>query len=84
MILRPFWLKRIEESWRVAPIVWLCGVRRVGKTTLAEGLGPERILYINCDLPIVEEMLMNIIPFHLICENLRNLRTTLREISYGT
>jgi predicted AAA+ superfamily ATPase len=56
MISRPFWLKRIEESWRQAPIAWLCGVRRSGKTTLAESLGPEDVLYVNCDLPTVEDM----------------------------
>ncbi len=47
---RPFWLKRLEDAWRKAPIVCLCGVRRTGKTTLAESLGPERTLYLNCDL----------------------------------
>ena len=56
MISRPFWLQRIEAAWRQAPIVWLCGVRRSGKTTLAESLGAERILYINCDLPTSEDM----------------------------
>jgi hypothetical protein len=56
MIPRPFWLRRIEEAWREAPIAWLCGVRRCGKTTLAESLGAERILYLNCDLPTVEDM----------------------------
>lgn len=56
MISRPFWQQRIEEAWREAPIVWLCGVRRSGKTTLAEGLGEERVLYLNCDLPTVEDM----------------------------
>ncbi|MFI5378194.1 MAG: ATP-binding protein [Tepidisphaerales bacterium] len=56
MIMRPFWQQRIEDSWREAPIVWLCGVRRSGKTTLAEILGPERVLYVNCDLPSVEDM----------------------------
>lgn len=56
MIPRPFWQKRIEQAWEEAPIVWLCGVRRCGKTTLAENLGPERMLYVNCDLPVVEEM----------------------------
>jgi len=56
MNLRPFWLKRIEDAWREAPIAWLCGVRRAGKTTLAESLGPERTLYLNCDLPAVEDM----------------------------
>jgi predicted AAA+ superfamily ATPase len=56
MIKRPHWEKRIEESWKEAPIVWLSGVRRSGKTTLAQGLrDPKEILYINCDLPVTEE-----------------------------
>jgi hypothetical protein len=55
---RPFWLKRIENAWREAPIAWLCGVRRSGKTTLAECLGPERTLYLNCDLPTVEDFVL--------------------------
>lgn len=56
MIPRPFWLKRIEQAWEAAPIAWLCGVRRCGKTTLAGSLGADRILYMNCDLPTVEDM----------------------------
>ena len=56
MISRPFWQQRIDEAWREAPIVWLAGVRRAGKTTLAENLGEERVLYVNCDLPSVEDM----------------------------
>jgi uncharacterized protein len=56
MIDRPFWRQRIEDAWRQAPIVWLCGVRRCGKTTLAQSLGSDRIAYVNCDLPVVEEM----------------------------
>ena len=56
MIPRPFWLQRIEQAWRDVPIAWLCGVRRCGKTTLAESLGEERALYVNCDLPAVEDM----------------------------
>ncbi|MEI8038831.1 MAG: ATP-binding protein [Verrucomicrobiota bacterium] len=56
MISRPFWQRRIEKAWRQAPIVWLAGVRRSGKTTLAESLGVERVLYVNCDLPSVEDM----------------------------
>jgi len=39
MFERPFWRQRIEDAWREAPIVWLCGVRRAGKTTLARELG---------------------------------------------
>ena len=55
MIPRPFWLRRIEQAWQEAPIAWLCGVRRCGKTTLAEALGGERALFVNCDLPTVED-----------------------------
>ncbi|HSA11376.1 MAG TPA: ATP-binding protein [Candidatus Paceibacterota bacterium] len=56
MIQRPFWRQRIEDAWREAPIAWLCGVRRSGKTTLAEALGADRAIYVNCDLPVVEDM----------------------------
>lgn len=67
MIARPFWLKRIEQAWQEAPIVWLCGVRRCGKTTLTEELGPERTLYVNCDLPVVEEMVRDPQLFYRTC-----------------
>ena len=56
MIIRPFWHQRLDNAWSEAPIVWLCGVRRSGKTTLAESLGMDRVLYLNCDLPTVEDM----------------------------
>lgn len=59
MFLRPFWQQQIEQAWREAPIAWLCGVRRAGKTTLAESLGVDRALYINCDLPAVEDMVQD-------------------------
>lgn len=49
MIKRPYWLDRIHSAWKKRPIVWLAGVRRVGKTTLARML-PDTV-YVNCDLP---------------------------------
>jgi predicted AAA+ superfamily ATPase len=52
MVVRPFWTTLIERSWRKAPIVWLSGVRRAGKTTLTRTL--EGALYLNCDLPSVQ------------------------------
>ncbi len=55
MISRPFWLGRIEECWRKAPIVWLSGVRRSGKTTLCRELGDTEFL--NCDLPSSQRLL---------------------------
>jgi len=55
VIPRPFWLARIENCWRKAPIVWLSGVRRVGKTTLAAELDDAEFL--NCDLPSTQSLL---------------------------
>ena len=48
---RAVWAERLERSWRRAPICWLSGVRRVGKTTLARSLRPAA--FFNCDLPEV-------------------------------
>jgi predicted AAA+ superfamily ATPase len=44
MIGRAFWLGRLRQSWQRAPIVWLAGVRRVGKTTLARSLSSDETL----------------------------------------
>ena len=46
---RPFWLNKIEAAWEKRSVVWLSGVRRVGKTTLAKMI--QNALYLNCDLP---------------------------------
>lgn len=55
MYTRPFWIQRIEQAWKKRSIVWLSGVRRVGKTTLARMI-PDTV-YLNCDLPSVCRML---------------------------
>lgn len=55
MVERPFWEQRIHHAWTRASIVWLSGVRRVGKTTLARSLPAAR--YVNCDLPSAAEVL---------------------------
>ncbi len=57
MIERPFWAKLIDKAWSRAPVVWLTGVRRVGKTTLARSFGDA--LYLNCDLPSVAQQLQD-------------------------
>jgi len=49
MIHRPFWLQTIEEAWDRHPIVWLSGVRRVGKTVLATMM--PHAVYLSCELP---------------------------------
>jgi hypothetical protein len=68
MIQRPFWLQRIEQAWAEAPIAWLCGVRRCGKTTLAESIGPERVMYVNCDLPVTQELVRDPQLFFRSCD----------------
>jgi uncharacterized protein len=68
VIDRPFWLGRIESAWKDAPVVWLSGVRRVGKTTLARSLGADRTLYVNCDLPAVEDMVRDPGLFYSNCQ----------------
>jgi len=55
MIARPVWSERLAAAWKQAPIVWLTGPRRVGKTVLAQGLPDTEFL--NCDLPSVAERL---------------------------
>lgn len=51
MIARDFWSSRLHRAWKGAPIVWLAGVRRVGKTTLATMLPAAETSYLNCDSP---------------------------------
>jgi predicted AAA+ superfamily ATPase len=90
MIERPFWQQRIESAWREAPIAWLSGVRRVGKTTLAESLGNERIFYVNCDLPTVEDMVRDPQVFFRSCvkpvvvfDEIHQLRDPARLLKIG-
>ena len=90
MIPRPFWLQRIEQAWREASIAWLCGVRRCGKTTLAESLGDERALYLNCDLPVVEDMVRDPELFYRSCtkpvvvfDEIHQLRDPARILKIG-
>lgn len=52
---RPFWIGQINRAWKKRPIVWLSGVRRVGKTTLAKMFGDA--IYLNCDLPSTVRLL---------------------------
>jgi predicted AAA+ superfamily ATPase len=55
MVRREFWVNRIEAAWERRSVIWLSGVRRVGKTCLCQSLGekPDRapLEYFDCDLP---------------------------------
>jgi len=55
MFRRPFWIDRLQAAWERAPIVWLSGVRRAGKTTLVQSLADSQFL--NCDLPSTARVL---------------------------
>lgn len=49
MVQRTWWQTRIEQAWRHRSVVWLAGVRRVGKTLLCQSL--PGIEYFDCELP---------------------------------
>lgn len=49
MVRRRFWLDRLARALEARSVVWLAGVRRVGKTSLCLSL--EDIEYFDCELP---------------------------------
>jgi uncharacterized protein len=55
MFQRPFWVARIERCLRRRNVLWLAGVRRVGKTVLCRSL--EGAAYFDCELPRVRRAL---------------------------
>ena len=57
MVHRHFWLNLLERSWRGRSLLWLAGVRRVGKTWLCQSL-PD-IEYFDCELPRVRRMMLD-------------------------
>jgi len=68
MYARPFWINRIRTAWEKVPIVWLAGVRRTGKTTLALSFDKSEALFINCELPDVAEITSDPMLFFRNCE----------------
>ena len=54
MFPREFWIKKIEQAWQERSIVWLAGVRRVGKTVLSRSLSD--VEYYDCELPRVRRV----------------------------
>ena len=55
MLKRPFWLARLTDAWRERSVVWLMGVRRVGKTVLEQSV-PDST-YLDRELPSVRRRL---------------------------
>lgn len=61
MIPRPFWQAVIEQAWVRRPVVWLMGVRRVGKTVLARSL--PHVEYFDCERPRVRRQIEDVEAF---------------------
>jgi len=55
---RSFWIEQIGRAWERRSIIWLSGVRRVGKTFLSQSLRDAE--YFDCELPRVRLMLEDI------------------------
>jgi hypothetical protein len=49
MVIREFWRSRLEAAWRRKNVVWLAGVRRAGKTVLAQSL--RDVEFLECESP---------------------------------
>lgn len=48
-------MEKIQELWDHRNVVWLSGVRRIGKTVLCRQMPNSR--YLNCDLPSIQRQL---------------------------
>lgn len=76
MVQRRFWLDLIERAWRTRSVIWLSGVRRVGKTCLCQSL--PNVEYFDCELPRTRRMLVDPQSF---LDGLRGRRIVLDEIN---
>ncbi len=75
MIKRNDWIERIEKALETRTIIWLAGVRRVGKTTLCQSL--ENIEYFDCELPRIRRQMEDPQDF---LDSLHGKRVVLDEI----
>lgn len=75
MVNRRFWIERIETAWRERSLIWLSGVRRVGKTMLCQSL--KDVEYFDCELPRVRRQMEDPESF---LEGLRGKRVVLDEV----
>jgi predicted AAA+ superfamily ATPase len=57
MVIRTHWINLLENALKSRSIVWLSGVRRVGKTCLCQSL--ENVSYYDCELPRTRQMLVD-------------------------
>jgi len=57
LIERPFWQKLIDQAWKQKNIIWLMGVRRIGKTSLCNSI--KDITYFDCERPRVRQLFVS-------------------------
>jgi predicted AAA+ superfamily ATPase len=75
MVNRIHWQVVIEKAWKSRPIIWLAGVRRAGKTCLAQSLSD--VEYFDCELPRVRQAMQDPQDFW---DSLRGRRVALDEV----
>jgi len=75
MVKRRFWINKVEKAWKKKSVLWLSGVRRVGKTFLCQSLSD--IEYFDCELPRVRRLMDDPQGF---LEDLKGRRIVLDEI----
>jgi len=75
MVKRNYWLQRLEDAWLHRSLIWLSGVRRVGKTVLCQSLGD--LEYFDCELPRIRAALEDPEAFW---RGLRGKRVALDEV----
>ena len=55
MVQRKWWLDKIKSAWEKHSVIWLSGVRRVGKTYLCKSIPDAE--YFDCELPRIRKMM---------------------------
>lgn len=75
MVKRNFWTNQINNLWKERSLIWLTGVRRVGKTYLCQSL--EKVEYFDCELPKTRKLMSDPETF---LEKLKNKRIILDEV----
>ena len=75
MVQRHFWVKKINALWNERSIIWLCGVRRAGKTFLCGSISNTE--YYDCELISVRSKLEDPEDF---LKNNKNKRIIIDEI----
>ena len=67
MIKREYWQTKIEKAWQARSVIWLSGVRRAGKTYLAQSLDNVEYFDEEIGLEGCDEIVDDLHPFILTC-----------------